>query len=190
MRSKHHPPARSWSPEHSLWIALWSARERSLSVWMQRAAARLWVVRLLNIVSRMGDGWVWYATIVVLPWVSPGGVGSTCAIRMVAVGLANVVIYKIIKRWIARPRPFLTCPGIRECARPLDEYSFPSGHTLHSVAFSLILVSYYPHLALLVWPFTLLVAVSRVILGLHYPSDVIVGAAIGALTAAISFNLL
>ena len=44
--------------------------------------------------------------------------------------------------------------------------------------------------ALVVWPFTLLVAVSRVILGLHYPSDVIVGALIGALTAAVSFNLL
>ena len=58
------------------------------------------------------------------------------------------------------------------------------------MAFSLILTVYYPALAIVVWPFTVLVAVSRIVLGLHYPSDVVVGAVIGALTAAISFNLL
>ena len=99
-------------------------------------------------------------------------------------------LYKIIKRWIARPRPYRTCPGIRACGRSLDEFSFPSGHTLHSVAFSLILTVYYPMFALFVWPLTILIAVSRIVLGLHYPSDVIVGAAIGAITAAVSFNLL
>ena len=44
--------------------------------------------------------------------------------------------------------------------------------------------------ALFVWPFTLLVAVSRIVLGLHYPSDVVVGGLIGAVIAAVSFNLL
>ena len=58
------------------------------------------------------------------------------------------------------------------------------------MAFSLILTAYYPMFALFVWPFTVLVAVSRIVLGLHYPSDVIVGALIGAITAAVSFNLL
>jgi len=112
------------------------------------------------------------------------------SVRMIGVGLVNLLVYKIIKRWIARPRPYRTCPGIRACARSLDEFSFPSGHTLHSVAFSLILTVYYPVLGLFVWPLTILIAVSRVILGLHYPSDVIVGALIGGATAAISFNLL
>ena len=109
---------------------------------------------------------------------------------MLCVGTVNLILYKIVKRWIARPRPFRVCEGFRECARSLDEFSFPSGHTLHSVAFSLILTVYYPAFALIVWPFTALVAVSRVVLGLHYPSDVVVGALIGAVTAAISFNLL
>ena len=132
---------------------------------------------------------MWYAVILALPWLDTTN-GTSCAIRMFAVGAVNLVIYKIIKRCIARPRPYRDCPGIRACARSLDEFSFPSGHTLHSVACSLILTVYYPVLGFIVWPLTLLIAVSRVVLGLHYPSDVIVGALIGAITAAVSFNLL
>jgi undecaprenyl-diphosphatase len=178
-------PTPSWPDRQLLWIE----RERSCLRWMHAAAARQWVVTSLNVVSRLGDGWMWYAVILALPWLDHAA-GTTCAIRMFLVGAVNLAIYKIIKRCIARPRPYRTCPGVRNCGRSLDEFSFPSGHTLHSVAFALILVSYYPAWGIVVWPFTLLVAASRIILGLHYPSDVLVGAAIGALTAAVSFNLL
>jgi undecaprenyl-diphosphatase len=58
------------------------------------------------------------------------------------------------------------------------------------MAFSVILPVYYPLSALVVWPLTILIALSRIVLGLHYPSDVIVGALIGGITAAVSFNLL
>ena len=185
MRLKHRLHESPWWPEQQLWLE----RERLIALWMHGASTRAWVVRLLAAVSRVGDGWLWYAIIVCLPWAG-GPVGTSASVRMIGVGMVNLVVYRIIKRWIARPRPFRTCPGIRECARSLDEFSFPSGHTLHSVAFSLILTVYYPMFALFVWPLTALIAVSRVILGLHYPSDVVVGALIGAITAAVSFNLL
>jgi len=66
---------------------------------------------------------------------------------------------------------------------PLDKFSFPSGHTLHAVGFALILAHHFPALAPAVFGFALLVAVSRPVLGLHYPSDVLAGAAIGACLA-------
>ena len=175
----------SWPDRQLQWIE----RERSFARWMHGASARPWVVLWLNVVSRLGDGWMWNAVILSVPWLDRQN-GTTCAIRMAAVGGVNLLIYLIIKRSIARPRPYRTCPGIRACARSLDEHSFPSGHTLHSVAFGLILVSYYPVLAFVIWPFVALIAVSRVVLGLHYPSDVLVGAGVGAATARISFNLL
>ncbi len=67
--------------------------------------------------------------------------------------------------------------------------AFPSGHTLHAVGFSVVVLAYYPFLAWLVVPFTLLVAASRLVLGLHYPTDVLAGAVIGASIASASFGL-
>jgi undecaprenyl-diphosphatase len=180
------PPA---APQRHQRVVVWIERERLVALWMHGAATRDWVVDLLRVVSRVGDGWIWYVAVVCLPWAG-GAVGTSASVRMIGVGIVDLLLYKIIKRWIARPRPFRTCAGIRECTPSLDEYSFPSGHTLHSVACSLILTAYYPMLGWVVWPLTVLIAVSRVVLGLHYPSDVIVGALIGAITAAVSFNLL
>jgi undecaprenyl-diphosphatase len=77
--------------------------------------------------------------------------------------------------------------AIRPGADPLDQFSFPSGHTLHAVSFSILMVAHCPQLAWLVVPFALAVAASRLVLGLHYPSDVLAGAALGALIAAASF---
>lgn len=195
MRPKRRPHPFPWWPEQRVvWresarVLAWVERERLVALWMHGASTRSWVVRALTTVSLAGDGWIWYAIIAALPWWG-GPIGGSAAARMIGVGLVNLLLYKIVKRWIARPRPFRVCDGFRECARCLDEYSFPSGHTLHSVAFSFILTAYYPAAAIFVWPLTLLIAASRIILGLHYPSDVIVGGLIGAITAAVSFNLL
>ena len=51
------------------------------------------------------------------------------------------------------------------------------------MAFSIVLIEYYSWLAWVLVPFTVLIALSRVVLGLHYPSDVLAGALIGALMA-------
>jgi undecaprenyl-diphosphatase len=186
MRSKSRLPARPGWPEHQ---RRWLARERAWALWMHRATTRPWVVLLLVAVSWLGDGVLWYTAMALLPWLG-GEPGIDCAIYMLAIGSLNLVIYKVVKRHTARPRPFVSCPGIRACTKSLDEFSFPSGHTMHAVAFSIVISSFYPPAAPVAWSFTLLVALSRVVLGLHYPSDVAVGAAIGALTSSLTLLLL
>ena len=104
-------------------------------------------------------------------------------------GVIALTLYKLLKRWTRRPRPFACDARIRAWVAPLDEFSFPSGHTLHAVAFSLVAMAHYPLLAWLLVPFTASVAASRVVLGLHYPSDVLAATVIGSGLAALSLWL-
>ena len=147
-------------------MRLWVARERAVAVWMHGASAIPSVVLLLATVSWIGDGIVWYAIVGALPFVG-GVIGKKVALYMLALGAVNLVFYKALKQRIARPRPYVNCPDIKACARSLDEFSFPSGHTMHAVAFSMLLSHFYPGFEPLLWSFTVLVAISRVVLGLH-----------------------
>jgi undecaprenyl-diphosphatase len=61
---------------------------------------------------------------------------------------------------------------------------------LHAVLFSTVALSYYPQLAIVLVPFTVLIGLSRVVLGLHYPSDVFAGALIGSVVAGLSFLII
>jgi undecaprenyl-diphosphatase len=88
-----------------------------------------------------------------------------------------------------RERPFIRFGEIRCTTAPLDRYSFPSGHTLHAVSFAILYGSFVPQLLWILVPFALLIGLSRVVLGLHYPSDVLAGAALGALLAIASLSV-
>ena len=136
--------------------------------------------------SRLGDGVFWYTLMATLLVIYQGEALKP-VLHMLAVGLASTVIYKLIKQKTLRPRPFNVYPSIVCNGHTLDQFSFPSGHTLHAVSFSTVAVAYYPGLIWLVLPFSLLVATSRPVLGLHYPSDVLVGALLGATISALSF---
>ena len=139
-------------------------------------------------VSRLGDGVFWYLLMALL--VAADGVdGLRASLHLAATGLAALLLYKRLKRWTRRPRPFARDLRIRAWVAPLDEFSFPSGHTLHAVAFSVVAVAHYPVLAWLLVPFAASVAISRVVLGLHYPSDVLAATGIGGLLAGGSLWL-
>jgi undecaprenyl-diphosphatase len=162
--------------------------ERRLCIWAN-AAARLRALRsLFRAVSRLGDGVFWYALIALMPLLR-GTDGVWIAAQMLATGGCGLALYKLMKKRFVRERPYIGLIGI-ECAMPpLDRYSFPSGHTLHAVLFTVLAVTHVPELAVVLVPFAVLVAMSRIVLGLHYPTDVLIGAALGA-SLAITSNAL
>jgi len=170
--------------------ALARMRELDLSLcrWLNRANRRELTGRFFALVSRLGDGVFWYSLMLLLPLIH-GAAALAVSVHMALTGLGCLVVYKWLKARTSRPRPFMVSDNIIRRVPPLDEYSFPSGHTLHAVAFSLVLLSYLPQWFWVVVPFTALVAASRPVLGLHYPSDVLAGAVIGASVAAISLAL-
>lgn len=143
---------------------------------------------LFGAVSRLGDGPFWYALMLALAAFG-GRQGRVTAVEMAVGGWIALQLYRGLKRWTRRPRPFRACPGVIARVPPLDEFSFPSGHTLHAVSFTVIALDAFPLLALLLLPFTLLIGLSRVILGLHYPSDVLAALGIGLLLGATTLGL-
>jgi undecaprenyl-diphosphatase len=121
--------------------------------------------------------------------IADGWRGVGAAVHMAATGLVTLGLYRLLKRWTRRPRPFRACPGVIAHVPPLDEFSFPSGHTLQAVGFTIVALAWYPALAPLLIAFTTLVAASRIILGLHYPSDVLAAIGIGGALGGASLWL-
>lgn len=142
------------------------------------------ILGLFAAVSRLGDGVFWYALIAALPLIH-GPAGLTVSLQLLAAGILGTAVYRVLKKRLVRERPCNLHPRIRAGARALDRYSFPSGHTLHAVSFTVIAVTAFPALGWLLVPFAVLVAMSRVILGLHYPSDVAAGALLGLALARL-----
>lgn len=139
-----------------------------------------------RIVSRVGDGMFWYGLMIGI-LIIKGAEGIAPVLHMSVAGLLGTMLYKWLKGKTLRPRPYEVHQDIWLTGTPLDKFSFPSGHTLHAVVFSVVAISYYPQLAIIVVPFTAMVGLSRVVLGLHYPSDVIAGALIGGIIAGLTF---
>lgn len=181
--------ARASSEKAWLDRTLWLEADTRWACRLNRASANRALVALCRVSSRLADGILWYALILALPFAA-GKAGALCAINMVCAGLSSLLIYLVLKRVCGRTRPYEACPTIKLCGHVLDRFSFPSGHTLHSVGFSLVLVYYFPMWALALVPFTLVVAIARIVLGLHYPSDVLGGAMLGALIGLVSIVVL
>ncbi|MEE4378559.1 MAG: phosphatase PAP2 family protein [Candidatus Competibacteraceae bacterium] len=157
-------------------------RELIWCVRFNRVSHKQGPAQLFAVVSRLGDGVFWYTLMIALP-LAQGTAALPVVGRMLAAGGLCLLVYKWLKGSTIRRRPCDCNGSILATVAPLDQYSFPSGHTLHAVAFSVVVVFYYPQLTWLVVPFTVLVALSRLVLGLHYPSDVLAGALLGACLA-------
>ncbi|MEO7051321.1 MAG: phosphatase PAP2 family protein [Rhodanobacter sp.] len=162
------------SPERTGW-ALDALLCRVASVW----AAHRAVHRTFGATSLLGDGCLWYGLMAALPAFA-GKRGLHAALQMLCTGIVAWLLNRTLKRRTRRPRPFREHAGVITRAPPLDEYSFPSGHTLHAVSFGIVAASWFPVLTLPLATFAVLVAISRVILGLHYPTDVLAAAVLGA----------
>jgi undecaprenyl-diphosphatase len=159
-------------------FAHFDSAELKLCRYLNRSSRSSAVRQLFRAVSWLGDGWIWYALILALPFIY-GSEGLVAALHMGLTGALGLALYKLIKNRAVRERPYITHSAIECASAPLDRYSFPSGHTLHAVCFALLLASYFPEWTGALVTLASLIALSRVVLGLHYPTDVAAGAVLG-----------
>ncbi|MBZ5724453.1 MAG: phosphatase PAP2 family protein [Acidobacteriia bacterium] len=154
-------------------------RDHSLMLSVNRWPAPRWIRAWMIAATRAGDGWLWYAMgLVILLFGGEQRVAATGAAALAA-GL-GIAIFLRLKKAAGRRRPCAFQPHCWATLLPPDQFSFPSGHTITAFAVAVALSLFYPELALGMLFCALSVAASRILLGLHFLSDVVAGAAIGA----------
>jgi undecaprenyl-diphosphatase len=129
--------------------------------------------------SRLGDGWLWSGMALALILVDPVSNRRLLLAGALASCTASV-LFKLIKRATGRPRPCEVDSNIHPIIHPPDYYSFPSGHAINAFALTAVLEQFVPEPSVyILYILAFGIAVSRVYLRLHYPTDVLVGSILG-----------
>jgi undecaprenyl-diphosphatase len=149
---------------------------RRVHRWRAPRWVRLWTI----CATRGGDGWLWYMLGVLLLLFGGRERFAATGAGALAAG-AGIALFLRLKRWTGRRRPCAIEPHCWATLLPPDQFSFPSGHSITAFAVAVSVGSFYPVLLAGLMFCALSVAVSRILLGLHFLSDVVAGAAIGAL---------
>ena len=159
-----------------------SGRDHRLMRRVNRWDAPRWIRLWALCATRGGDGWLWYGMAAVI--LLFGGPGRFRAVGAAALAVASgIAIFLSLKKTAGRRRPCMFEPHCWANLLPPDQFSFPSGHTITAFAVSLSLSRYYPNLAAGLLFCAISIAASRILLGMHFLSDVLAGAAIGGILA-------
>jgi undecaprenyl-diphosphatase len=145
---------------------------------INRWRAPRWIRYWMLAATRMGDGWLWYSLAFVL--LAFGGAQRFAAVGAAGTAaLVGVAVFKILKRLSHRPRPCQIEPHCWSKVLPPDKFSFPSGHTMTAFSIALVLSYFYRGVELPLYFMAVSIAISRVVLGMHFMSDVLAGAILG-----------
>jgi undecaprenyl-diphosphatase len=155
-------------------------RDRRVMRRMQRWRAPRWIRFWMIYATRLGDGWVWYSLGLML--LAFGGSNRFAALGSGGLAaVASIFLFRGLKNMSRRKRPCQIEPHCWAKILPPDQFSFPSGHSITAFAIAVAVGAFYPHLQAPLYFLATSIAISRVVLGMHFLSDIVAGSAFGAL---------
>lgn len=132
-----------------------------------------------RIVSRTADGF--YYPLIPLVLFATGHALAVESLLALAIGFAiERPLYQALKRGFRRHRPAQALADFESVITPSDQFSFPSGHTSGAFLVATVAAGLFPPLCWLLYLWASLVGASRVFLGVHFPTDIVAGALMGA----------
>ena len=163
-------------------LTLISDRDHTLMRRVNRWQAPRWIRVWMLCATRGGDGWLWYAMALAILLLGGGQRFPAIGAAALAAGV-GVAVFLRLKKATGRQRPCALEPHCWATLLPPDQFSFPSGHAITACAVAVSLSLFYPELAAGLLFCALSVAASRILLGMHFLSDVLAGAVIGTVLA-------
>ena len=152
--------------------------------WRAPRFLRLWMLAA----TRGGDGWLWYGMALVVALFG-GERRVTALLATLAAVSLGIAVFLILKRQFRRKRPCALAPHAWARLLPPDQFSFPSGHTITAVAVATCLGAFYPAMGPGLYFCAASIAASRILLGMHFLTDVVAGVGIGAALGLGAFRL-
>jgi len=129
--------------------------------------------------TRGGDGWFW--ALCGLALLASNEPEKSAALLAAGIAVAaGILVFTVLKRAVNRRRPCELEPHCWATLLPPDQFSFPSGHSITAFAVAIPLSLFYPMLAPLLLSVAAMIALSRMMLGMHFLTDVMAGSAIGS----------
>lgn len=139
---------------------------------------------LMPVFTHLGGATFTLSLLISLIFFFTGATQKWAIEALISLAFSHLMV-QIIKKSISRPRPYLTLPNAQTVANPLRDYSFPSGHTTASFSIATVFALHSVLLGLMLIPIACLVGLSRMYLGLHYPTDCFIGALLGTISSIL-----
>ena len=136
--------------------------------------------------SKTGDGQLYLIVAGTLYWLE--GFESLFLRAVLLAFLIERPVYFLLKNSFKRNRPQVALRNFRSIITPSDKFSFPSGHTSAAFMMATLLGYYFPPLTIYLYSWATLVGFSRVVLGVHFPTDILVGVLLGISAALFSLG--
>lgn len=172
------------------YLAILSATlDEKILLWIQEYLRNDVLSTFFSFFTHLGDhGELWIAIILVLLFLSKyRKIGITALLALVSTFL---MVDFVIKPWVKRIRPYEVIIGLERLVGPESSFSFPSGHSSTSLAVGYVLLRKLPPIyGVSAFLLAILMGFSRMYVGVHYPSDVIVGGLIGIILGEICIRL-
>ena len=153
--------------------------------WLINARMHGTLTRASRYLSKTGDGQLYLLIAGLIYWHE----GLSLFLQaLLTAFLIERPVYFVLKNGLKRDRPQAAIQNFRSIITPSDKFSFPSGHTSAAFMMATLLGYYFPPLMIPLYCWAALVGFSRVVLGVHFPTDTLVGVILGISTALFSLG--